>query len=112
MQTIKHCLYLLFVGALETDFPADDETLKRDIDVHDSLGHTSAPGGPKENPAAGDSAENMSIGNITFVQCATGTTSKSGSFSGSPTHTPGESPGMRIISVHLHFIFIENFLFC
>ena len=78
-------------GALESDFPADEETLKQDIEIHEVSPPASAPGGPTEEK---DPNEVTSIGNITFVQCATGTTSKSGSFTATPTETPPDNPGI------------------
>ena len=47
------------------------------------------PTAPTENKESSDGAS--SIGNITFVQCATGTTSKNASANSSPVTTPSGS---------------------
>ena len=72
---------------MEDDYPVDDESLKADIDTtpEDGGSPTNVPclplpasnsgGGDNKTDNAAEDATN--IGNITFVQCATGRSSQS-----------------------------------
>ncbi len=79
-------------GALEDDYAAVD--VKNDIETDPKPSSPTAPGAPPVVPSAEtkESSEGTStIGNIIFVQCATGTTSKSSSTTTSPATTPSGS---------------------
>ena len=88
-------------GAKQTDYPVEEELLK---------GEQESPAQKLEGKAA--ETENQSpssIGGITFVQCATGATSKTTSSATTPVGTPDTTNGNDQLIVFLLLIFSISF---
>lgn len=69
------------LGAMESDYPVEEEILKADSSSPQRK-PPSSPGG------SGSNNSDSGIGGITFVQCATGTASRTTSKSSSPADSP------------------------
>ena len=85
-------------GADEADYPADEEALKADLELLADSTRASPKPSPTHSTGSGggggqDSAQESGIGSITFVQCATGTTSSNVSAAGTPVGTPPKTSG-------------------
>ena len=95
-------------GALEDDYPADDESLKADIITSPEDGSPTnvsclplpANTSGSDNKTESNAEDQTNIGNITFVQCATGRSSQSPSAdtASSPLGSPPTigAPGMSL----------------
>lgn len=80
--TSSHILCIASVpGAMESDYPVEEEILKADSSSPQRK-PPSSPGG------SGSNNSDSGIGGITFVQCATGTASRTTSKSSSPADSP------------------------
>ncbi|CAE1329084.1 SPAG9 [Acanthosepion pharaonis] len=99
--TSSHILCIASVpGAMESDYPVEEEILKADSSSPQRK-PPSSPGG------SGSNNSDSGIGGITFVQCATGTASRTTSKSSSPA----DSPALRVITLLSSFNLIKFMLF-
>jgi len=83
------------LGALESDYPVDEDILKADA-------YPQFPDGPAPPPGQGEEkkeGEEPGIGGISFVQCATGSSVGAGDL----TPPMQEQPGSRGEIFHVFF---------
>ena len=78
-------LILLFLGALESDYPVDDDILKAESYPHYPE--------PDETTSTSSTNEDSGIGGVSFVQCATGEHVTASSNPSSHPNTPPKSRG-------------------
>lgn len=87
-------------GASEEDYAVDNESLKADLEVDASKSPKPSPTHSTESSGGTDTTQDSGIGSITFVQCATGTTSTNGSKEGTPVGTPPAGKSGKIQVKH------------
>ena len=83
-------LILLLLGALESDYPVDDDILKAESYPHYPE--------PDVTTSTSSTNEDSGIGGVSFVQCATGehvTTGEHVSASSNPSSHPNTPPKSR-----------------